>query len=57
MIRNLDKRKQYDYLYEGYKNASYRINYGRCSKFNKEVSFITNTCQLSTQGCFKHRRE
>lgn len=33
------------------------INYGNCTKLNKEVSFLPNTCQLDTQDCFKHRRE
>lgn len=32
------------------------INYGSCSKFEKQVSFIPNTCQLETQKCFEHRR-
>ncbi len=32
------------------------INYGKCLKFNKDVSFIPNTCQLNTQECFEHRR-
>ena len=32
------------------------INYGNCSKFNKPVSFIPNTCQLETQKCFIHRK-
>lgn len=32
------------------------INYGRCSKFDKDVSFIPNTLQLETQECFEHRR-
>src|SRR5687767_5280445 len=32
-----------------------RINYGFCAKYNKEVSFIPDTCQLETQHCFKHR--
>ena len=32
------------------------INYGNCSKLNKPVSFIPNTCQLETQDCFEHRR-
>lgn len=32
------------------------INYGKCLKFNKDVSFIPNTIQLHTQDCFKHRR-
>lgn len=32
------------------------INYGRCAKFDKPVSFLPNTCQLDTQECFEHRR-
>lgn len=32
------------------------IQYGNCTKFDKEVSFIPNTCQLETQQCFEHRR-
>lgn len=33
------------------------INYGYCTKLNKNVSFIPNVCQLDTQECFKHRKE
>ena len=57
MVRDFDKWKEYDHLYEGAKNASYRINYGKCTKLNKDVSFIPNICQLHTQGCFEHRRD
>lgn len=32
------------------------INFGRCTKFKKDVSFIPNVCQLETQNCFEHRR-
>lgn len=32
------------------------IHYGGCDKFNKDVSFIPNICQLETQECFEHRR-
>lgn len=32
------------------------INYGKCTKFDKPVSFIPGTCQLNTQKCFEHRR-
>jgi hypothetical protein len=32
------------------------IQYGECSKFNTELSFIPNTTQLETQQCFEHRR-
>jgi hypothetical protein len=33
------------------------VNYGSCSKLNKDVSFIPNTCQSNTQECFQHRKE
>ncbi len=33
------------------------INYGRCSKLNKDVSFIPNVLQIETQECFKHRKD
>jgi len=33
------------------------INYGNCTKLNKEVSFIPNTCQLDTQECFENRKK
>jgi hypothetical protein len=33
------------------------MNYGKCSRFKKDVSFIPNTCQIETQNCFLHRRE
>lgn len=33
------------------------INYGNCTKFDKAVSFLPNTCQLDTQDCFTHRRK
>ena len=29
----------------------------RVKKFNKDVSFIPEACQIETQDCFKHRRE
>ena len=32
------------------------INYGKCSKFEKDVSFLPNTLQYETQTCFEHRR-
>lgn len=56
MIRDIEKRKSFDYLHEGQINASCRINYGRCENLNKDVSFIPNICQLETQDCFIHRR-
>ena len=33
------------------------LHYGKCFKFNKDVSFIANTCQIETQQCFIHRSE
>jgi len=33
------------------------INFGKCTKLDKEVQFIPNTCQLDTQECFKHRKD
>ncbi len=33
------------------------INYGQCSKYKKDVSFIPNQCQLETQECFTHRKD
>ena len=49
MRRNLDKRPL--------KNIPAPINYGYCTKFIKEVTFIPATCQLDTQECFLHRKE
>lgn len=57
MKRDLAKFRSYDHLYEGAKSASYRINYGFCEKFKKDVSFIPNHCQIDTQECFFHRRD
>ena len=37
--------------------SSAKINYGKCSKFNKDVSFIPNFCQPETQECFVHRKD
>lgn len=35
----------------------YLLNYGTCTKFEKKVSFIPDTCQLETQECFLHRKD
>lgn len=56
MVRDIEKRKQYDALHSNQINASFRINYGNCTKLNKPVSFIPNYCQIETQNCFVHRR-
>lgn len=33
------------------------LNYAKCTKFNKSVSFIPMTCQIETQKCFEHRKD
>ena len=33
------------------------LNYGICSKFNKQVCFIPDTCQIDTQQCFENRKQ
>lgn len=56
MLRDVEKRKSFDHLHEGQFNASHRINYGHCNKFNKPVSFIPETCQPQNAKCFNHRK-
>ena len=56
MVRDFDRRKSFDHLHEGQINASHRINYGRCAKKDKDVSFIPNTISIDNQQCFKHRK-
>ena len=59
MVRDFETKKFWDSkeINKDQKNASHRINYGNCSKLNKPVSFIPNTCQVETQNCFVHRKE
>lgn len=61
MSRDIDKYKSYDSIYINKKGEittpSFRVNYGKCNFFDKDVSFIPNTCQVETQNCFIHRRE
>jgi hypothetical protein len=61
MVRDIDKYKSFDSIYTNsigqITRPSHRINYGRCDKFKKDVSFIPNTCQIETQECFFHRRK
>lgn len=33
------------------------IQYGKCTKLKKQVSFIPNILQLETQECFKNRKQ
>lgn len=57
MVRDIDKMKSFNHLHIGQEKASHRCNYGQCTRFNKEVSFLPNTCQIETQLCFKHRKD
>lgn len=57
MARNTERFASFNHLYVDNKKASYRLNYGNCTKLNKPVSFIPGNCQLHTQDCFKHRRD
>ena len=38
-------------------DRKFLISYGNCKKFDKDVSFIPEICQLETQECFEHRRD
>jgi len=55
MVRDLEKFNRYNKLNEGVAKAG-RVCYGNCTKLNKDVSFIPNTCQIHTQDCFEHRK-
>jgi len=57
MVRDFEKLKSFDYLYEGRLNCGYRVNYGKCTKLNKPVTFIPNNCVIENQYCFEHRRD
>ena len=56
--------EKYEYLIKESKKKTFQFNknevviqFGNCVKFNKDVSFIPNTCQLETQDCFTHRKD
>lgn len=61
MVRDIAKYRSFDSLYTNEKgqvtSPAHRINYGFCSKFKVDVSFIPGTCQIENQLCFTHRRE
>jgi len=60
-IKNGDKEKAKLILKEARKmvfafdEGQCSLHFGLCKKFNKDVTFISNTCQLNTQECFIHR--
>lgn len=55
MVRDNEKKNSFN-KQAGDQDRRFRISYGFCEKFNKEVTFISNTCQLDTQICFEHRK-
>lgn len=56
MVRDFVKLEAHKQTYIG-TGLMDRLAFGDCTKFNKSVSFIPETCQLETQTCFKHRRD
>ncbi len=38
-------------------NNNSSINYGKCDKLNKNVSFIPVTCSPQNKNCFTHRKD
>jgi len=56
MIRDKEKLSRHK---ESYKNTGLidNLQFGYCTEFKKDISFIPNTCQLETQNCFIHRKE
>tara|TARA_R110000824_G_scaffold114161_2_gene264463 strand:+ start:678 stop:914 length:237 start_codon:yes stop_codon:yes gene_type:complete len=56
MVRDFEKLKTHKESYIG-TGLIDRLSFGKCNKFNKDVSFIPGVLQLETQNCFKHRRE
>lgn len=55
MKRDLDRLNLHRKSYEG-TGLMDGLQFGKCEKLNKDISFIPNTCQLDTQECFEHRK-
>jgi len=55
MVRDFEAYNKHNALYND-TAPHYRIQYGKCNKLKKAVTFIPNVCQLDTQDCFEHRR-
>ena len=55
MKRDFAKLDVHKKTYEG-TGLMDRLAYGECKKFNNDVSFIPEVCQIETQKCFQHRR-
>lgn len=59
----LNDQKKHDFIMKEVEKMKFQfdkstcaINYGHCSKLDKQVSFIPNTLQLDTQLCFVNRK-
>jgi hypothetical protein len=50
-------RKEANKLRFEFTKKGISINYGQCSKLNKDISFIPSILQLETQECFVHRKD
>ena len=50
-------RKEVSLMRFQFNKSECKINFGTCTKFNKEVTFIPNLCQLDTVECFIHRKD
>jgi hypothetical protein len=55
MVRDFEMLNKHKQSYSG-TGLMDKLNFGKCTKFSKSVSFIPNTCQLETQDCFEHRK-
>jgi len=55
MVRDLEMLNKHKKTFGG-TGIMDKLNFGNCTKFNKSVTFIPNTCQLETQECFEHRK-
>lgn len=54
--RALNLRKEAKKMKWQFDKTEAAIHYGKCTKFNKDVQFIPNVCQLDTQECYEIRK-
>ena len=55
MVRDFELLRKHKESYAGTGKMD-NLQYGNCAKLGKPVSFIPNTCQIETQGCFENRK-
>jgi len=53
MTRDIEKLNVHKHSFGNYTRDN--LNFGVCSRFNKNVSFVPSICQIETQECFIHR--